>query len=213
MPYRVEHFEHLELQWTCFIPLSFWAVHKAFDQLSFVYGLLAGVLVWLQLIACVYYGVFLGLVVPPLRLSGRGAACSGARVDLCVRGTRGARRVQHASVASEVGRAAAADGGERGGNRRLVYRVRIGADALQPAARTPPLYRFLRQLPQGVVAEFPMPPSAEGSGYNTLYMFSSISHWYPLVNGYSGFIPEHYRQTMSLMSGFPDGVSLKRLGK
>jgi hypothetical protein len=82
---------------------------------------------------------------------------------------------------------------------------------LQPAPRTPPLYRFLRQLPQGVVAEFPMPPSVEGSGYNTLYMFSSISHWYPLVNGYSGFVPEHYRQTMNLVSGFPDGVSLKRL--
>jgi hypothetical protein len=63
VPYRVEHFEHLELQWTCFIPLSFWAVHKAFDQSSFAYGLLAGVLVWLQLMACVYYGVFLGLVI------------------------------------------------------------------------------------------------------------------------------------------------------
>ena len=56
-----------------------------------------------------------------------------------------------------------------------------------------------------------MPPPGGASAYNTLYMFSSIAHWYPLVNGYSGFIPEHYRQTISLVSGFPDGASLKRL--
>src|SRR5262249_36256615 len=26
LPYRVDHFMHLELQWTCWIPLTFWAV-------------------------------------------------------------------------------------------------------------------------------------------------------------------------------------------
>ena len=66
VPYRVEHFEHLELQWACFIPLTFWAVHRAFEGPSFRHGLLAGVFVWFQLIACVYYGVFLGLVAGAL---------------------------------------------------------------------------------------------------------------------------------------------------
>ena len=42
-------------------------------------------------------------------------------------------------------------------------------------------------------------------------MFSSLSHWFPLVNGYSGFIPEHYLDTMDLMSGFPDEASIDRL--
>ena len=32
VPYRVEHFMHLELQWTVWMPLSMWAVHRAFDR-------------------------------------------------------------------------------------------------------------------------------------------------------------------------------------
>ena len=27
-PYRIEHFMHLELQWTMWMPLTFWAVHR-----------------------------------------------------------------------------------------------------------------------------------------------------------------------------------------
>src|SRR4029077_3386956 len=29
MPYRVEHFMHLELQWAMWMPLAFWALHRA----------------------------------------------------------------------------------------------------------------------------------------------------------------------------------------
>ena len=82
---------------------------------------------------------------------------------------------------------------------------------LQPAPETPPVYRLLRQLPRGVVAEFPMPRRSGGSAYDTLYMFSSLSHWFPLVNGYSGFIPAHYLDTLDLMSDFPDEASIGRL--
>jgi len=63
-PYRLEHFMHLELQWTMWIPLAFLAVHRAFDERSLKWGVLAGVFVWLQVISCVYYGVFLTLLIP-----------------------------------------------------------------------------------------------------------------------------------------------------
>jgi hypothetical protein len=349
VPYRVEHFEHLELQWTCFIPLSFWAIHKAFDESSFVHGLLAGALVWLQLIACVYYGIFLGFVVfvlsllllIPTRNSNRpftallgvmagglvavllalvslrpyldnvsrlgmrptteivafsavfrsylsapvenwlwgwtspmfhgdelhlfpgviatllalaGLALAprrtavvygiilllGVELSLGLNGRlysfllhyvsplQGLRAPARASIFAFAALAVLAGFGTRAlrqkrpeGRPLMMASVAVIAALciefgsapmrLQPAPRTPPLYRFLKQLPPGVVAEFPIPRRFGWSAYDTLYMFSSISHWYPLVNGYSGFIPEHYRQTISLLSGFPDGASLKRL--
>ena len=51
LPYRVEHFVHFEMQWTMFIPLAFWAVHRAFDEPSWRFGVLVGVFVWLQFAA------------------------------------------------------------------------------------------------------------------------------------------------------------------
>jgi hypothetical protein len=42
-------------------------------------------------------------------------------------------------------------------------------------------------------------------------MFSSVSHWFPLVNGYSGFTPEHYFDTMAIMRDFPCEASIARL--
>ncbi len=60
-PYRIEHFMHLELQWTMWMPLTFWAILRTVDAPSWRHGALAGVLLWLQILSCVYYGVFLGL--------------------------------------------------------------------------------------------------------------------------------------------------------
>jgi hypothetical protein len=65
-PFRVEHFVHLELQWTMWMPLTWWAVHRAFETGTWRRGVLAGVMLWLQVISCVYYGVFLGMLVAVL---------------------------------------------------------------------------------------------------------------------------------------------------
>ena len=62
-PYRIEHFMHVELQWAMWVPLAFWSAHRAFDERSPRFGLLTGVFVWLQLLSCVYYGVFLAIAV------------------------------------------------------------------------------------------------------------------------------------------------------
>jgi hypothetical protein len=63
LPYRTEHFMHLEMQWTVFVPLTFWALHRAIEGQSVRYGAVAGVFIWLQVLCCIYYGVFLGLTL------------------------------------------------------------------------------------------------------------------------------------------------------
>jgi hypothetical protein len=68
VPYRVEHFMHLELQWTAWMPLTLWAVHRVFDEGSIRTGLLVGALVWLQMMSSVYYGAFLGCMVVTVAL-------------------------------------------------------------------------------------------------------------------------------------------------
>lgn len=70
-PYRLEHVMHLELQWTMWIPLALWAMHRTIDEGSWRFGALTGLFVWLQVISCVYYGVFLAMllaVMAPLLL-------------------------------------------------------------------------------------------------------------------------------------------------
>jgi hypothetical protein len=63
LPYRIEHLMHLELQWAMFVPLSLWAVHRTLESGRWRHGLLTGLFLWLQFLSCVYYGVFLSLVL------------------------------------------------------------------------------------------------------------------------------------------------------
>jgi hypothetical protein len=88
LPYRTEHFMHLEMQWTMFVPLTFWAMHRAVESQSVRYGILAGVCVWLQVLSCVYYGVFLTLTlacfVPALVVLTTRAGYRGAIVPIAV---------------------------------------------------------------------------------------------------------------------------------
>lgn len=71
MPYRIEHVMHLELQWAMWIPLTLWAMHRTVETGSWRWGIWTGVFFFLQVISCVYYGVFLAMllvVVVPLVL-------------------------------------------------------------------------------------------------------------------------------------------------
>lgn len=67
-PYRIEHIVHLELQWTMWMPLAFWAMHRTFETGSLRHGALVGVFLSLQLLSCVYYGAFLGILIALLTL-------------------------------------------------------------------------------------------------------------------------------------------------
>jgi hypothetical protein len=63
VPYRFDHIMHLELQWTVWIPWAFWAMHRTIETAERRYGVLTGVFVTLQMLSCIYYGVFLALTL------------------------------------------------------------------------------------------------------------------------------------------------------
>lgn len=81
-PYRIEHFMHLELQWTVWMPLAIWGVHRIYETGAMRFGAITGLLVALQAVSCLYYGAFLGMMLAALvvmlalsqpRLAGRAA--------------------------------------------------------------------------------------------------------------------------------------------
>jgi hypothetical protein len=73
----------------------------------------------------------------------------------------------------------------------------------------PPLYAWLAAQPRGVVAELPAPDDVPGDDPRTSYL--STFHWQPIVNGYSGFVPQSYLDRIYDLRGFPDNEALARL--
>jgi hypothetical protein len=63
-PYRFEHYMHMELQWTVWMPWAFWAVHRTIDSGRWRDGLQAGAFVALQMLSSIYYGIFLATSLP-----------------------------------------------------------------------------------------------------------------------------------------------------
>ena len=63
VPYRFEHYMHMELQWTMWMPWSFWALHRTLATRSWRNGLLTGAFLSLQMLSSIYYGVFLGTLL------------------------------------------------------------------------------------------------------------------------------------------------------
>lgn len=348
-PYRVEHAMHLELQWAMFVPLTFWALHRAIDNPSWRFGALAGLCFFLQVIACVYYGVFLAIVLVafvPLLLALSGvralrtlpALAMSAAVALALTlpylwpyfeasrmlGERdlteiarySARPVNYLSATSlnvlwgwtadkwggrelrlfpgVVAVALALFSASRQSWRpALLYAVtaalavelsfgtngpiyswltdhvagfrgfrsasrfamvascalatlaglgvhRISQSTLVPrrwrAALVPfiltlmaldyvnrpmslsredvgtaPIYKVIRSAGPGVLMELPVATPDQLPGWDVLYGFWSISHWHPLVNGYSGYHPVDYLRTLLSMRTFPDDASIARL--
>jgi hypothetical protein len=58
-PYRIDHYAHLQLQQTQFIPLALWAFHRLLDTGRLRDGVLLGVCTAGQMLSCMYYGIFL----------------------------------------------------------------------------------------------------------------------------------------------------------
>ena len=73
------------------------------------------------------------------------------------------------------------------------------------------LYRAMVALGRGVTVELPMPDPGALPGRDVDISYWSISHWFPLVNGYSGYYPPEYLRTIHEMRTFPDRPSLDRL--
>jgi hypothetical protein len=75
----------------------------------------------------------------------------------------------------------------------------------------PEAYRRLAQLPRGGVVEFHFPYRSTDLFRHTRYMFDSIWHWQPLINGYSDYIPQDFRDMAIPINGFPDAESFRIL--
>lgn len=81
--------------------------------------------------------------------------------------------------------------------------------ALKPVWREPPqFYRQLTSLRGAVLAELPLP---EDASLNTPYMYFSLWHWLPMVNGYSGFVPKSYSDLRKDINGFPSPNAIAAL--
>jgi hypothetical protein len=345
-PYRTEHAMHLELQWVMWVPLTLWALHRAVDESSRRWGVVAGLCFALQVMSCIYYGVFLGMllagVVPLLMLtSGRRAARAvvplaiaalvvtilvvpyllpymgasrelgdrdmrdvalySARpmnylaspavsllwgwtadrwggnetrlfpgavvIVLAVAGLMNARRrlvliyaaaavlaialsfgvnntlyrwlfdqvsllrglrasARFAMLASGMLAVMAAFGSQwLAGRTRLkraavpVLLVLMTADSVnrpfvlesQPLTAPTGLYQFIRSSGPGVVLELPVPTLDRLPGFDAFYSLWSMQHWFPLINGYSGYYPHDYVETMVAMESFPDDQSVALL--
>ena len=58
-------------------------------------------------------------------------------------------------------------------------------------------------MPRGVVAEFPFYGERVAYPLHAQYMVLATTHWMPLVNGYSDYIPPDFRETAFLLDSFP----------
>ncbi len=346
-PYRIEHYMHLELQWTAWMPLAFLAAHRTVMERSWRFGLLTGVAVWLQLLSSVYYGVYLGMLLAvfcvamfathPRRAGAAavwlalGAALAGALVlpyaqpyieNARALGPRDPADIQRLSATLTSYLASPPQNlvwgwtadrfgamelrlfpglvatllaliGLAGRPRRIVavwavvlaaavllsfglnapvYRwlyhhvwalggfrapsrfgilvicalgvlAAFGVGAIERrlsgAARpallagivllliaeywsapmflvsvprgVPEVYRFLSRLPPAPIVELPLPALNALPGFDPEFEFWSTTHWRPLVNGYSGYFPAPYADTITRMRHFPDTPSIARL--
>jgi hypothetical protein len=74
-------------------------------------------------------------------------------------------------------------------------------------------YTVLAGMPRGVVAEFPFYGERAVYPLHAQYMVLSASHWMPLVNGYSDYIPPDFRETAFVLDSFPSTDTLRVLQK
>jgi hypothetical protein len=62
-PFRFEHFPHLELQMSMWMPLALWGLHRTMARARWRDGLLTGVAFSLQMLSSLYFGLYLGVVL------------------------------------------------------------------------------------------------------------------------------------------------------
>ena len=79
-------------------------------------------------------------------------------------------------------------------------------------AQPPGVYQWLAERPRSIVLELPLTTSDRLDLVpDGVYMFRSILHWQPLLNGYSGFFPASYLELTERMRAFPDEGSIEYL--
>jgi hypothetical protein len=77
-----------------------------------------------------------------------------------------------------------------------------------------PMDRLLATLEKAPIAVFPVPDprdSVAAASRHSLYMLSSTPHYFPMVNGYSGFTPASHDRLFRGLVSFPDERGLEEL--
>jgi hypothetical protein len=84
---------------------------------------------------------------------------------------------------------------------------------LVPAPRRPkPVYQWLAAQTDGeAILELPVPDIYNAPFMDPEFMYQSTFHWHPLVNGYSGNVPDSYVDVMRRMRTFPSDAEIERL--
>lgn len=83
--------------------------------------------------------------------------------------------------------------------------------ARPPSVAARDVYRAIQSEAAGAVLELPVPDLSALPGNEALYAFWSAGRWHRLVNGYSGYYPQVYAETLNVMRNFPDEESVARL--
>jgi hypothetical protein len=73
------------------------------------------------------------------------------------------------------------------------------------------VYTILKTLPPGPVIEMPFWYLEPNFPRHSYYMLQSTMHWMPLVNGYSDYIPDDFRENVMRYAIFPAPETLKSL--
>jgi hypothetical protein len=81
---------------------------------------------------------------------------------------------------------------------------------LMPVPIEPPMYHQLATLPRGPVIEMPV-YSEQFAFVRTRYMLSSTIHWMPLVDAYSDYIPQDFRDHADALGEFPTKTAFRLL--
>ena len=126
-PYRFEHYMHMELQWTMWMPLAFLALHRTYDTGRWKYGLATGGFLALQMMSSIYYGISRHLARPRggAAVPGGWKGCPGATRRCRSPGAGAGRRGRRALFA-------AVPSCPSGGRRQADHRGRY---VQRPAAR------------------------------------------------------------------------------
>jgi hypothetical protein len=74
---------------------------------------------------------------------------------------------------------------------------------------TEPVYNVLKTLPAGPVIEMPFWYQEFMYPRHTFYMLQSTTHWMPLVNGYSDYIPDDFTTNIMKYAIFPAPETLQ----
>jgi hypothetical protein len=155
---------------------------------------------------------FLSTIVPPLKCLGapaRFAVLSMAGLSLlAAKGFDGVVRRLPKRWAAVTALATIAMLSEYGvAPLRLAY--------VATAQTLPAVYRVLASRPpREPVVEMPMgAPTYGAQNKNAMYVYHSVYHRQPLVNGYSGFIPPEYYALVREMQAFPSATTVERLDR